>query len=174
MNFSPGQVVVHPHHGPATLKKVTTRTVNKQRRRYLMLDVHHTDLSLALPQERAEELGLRGILDAEGVQDIFALLLEPSPPVDRTWSRRIKDYTTRFNSGNVRTIAALIRDMVRRDADKGLSFGERTVLRDAKEPFIAELSLAMSVPAEEVEVLVDTAVLEGRTPQVPGALAAVS
>src|SRR5690625_3796472 len=56
LNFSPGQVVVHPHHGPATIKKVASRTIRGNRVKYLKLEVTE-ELLVSIPVEKAEEIG---------------------------------------------------------------------------------------------------------------------
>ncbi|MEE6282050.1 CarD family transcriptional regulator [Georgenia sunbinii] len=162
MNFSTGQVVVHPHHGPATIKKIFTRTIRDDRRKYLNLEVRHSDLSVAVPVELAEEMGVRPILDAAGVREIFDLLLAESEVEETVWSRRIKNNTMRLRSGDVRTIAGLIRDLTRRNTEKRLSFGEMNLLRDAMTPFVAELAISLNLTEDDVTAMVDAAVLENK------------
>src|SRR5690554_1415673 len=78
LSFSTGQVVVHPHHGPATIKKIATRTLRQERKRYLKLEVHHTELSVAVPEDRAVEIGVRPVVDRAEVIELVDVLLGPS------------------------------------------------------------------------------------------------
>jgi CarD family transcriptional regulator len=166
LNFYPGQVLVHPHHGPATVSKIATRKLAKRRQRYLKLDVHGAELSLGVPLEHAEELGVRPLLDADGLGEVFDLLLAPSGEKESVWSRRVKKNADRLRTGDIRIIAGLIRDLTRWNEEKRLSFGEAKTLRDALGPFVAELALVLGV-SEDDAAAVDVAVLEGTRPSTP-------
>lgn len=164
MNYARGQILSHPHHGPATVTKVATRNIRNRRERYLILDVHHSDLSIAVPVERAEEIGVRPVLAVDALHGIFDILTGPTGEKDSVWSRRMKNNTERLRSGDIATIAGLIRDLTRWNTDRRLSFGEMTLLRDASQPFLAELALVLSMTEDDAAGMVDAAILEGTMP----------
>lgn len=174
LNFSTGQVVVHPHHGPATVKKTFTRSIRNERKSYIRLEIPQAELSVSLPVDQAEEIGVRPVVDASGVQEIFEVLLGESEPHEKVWSRRIKANAERLRSGDLLTVAGLIRDLTRQNEEKRLAFGEMKLLRDAVAPFVAELAIVLSMSEEDVESMVDAAVLEGVRPTLPKALATAS
>lgn len=165
MKFTKGQVVVHPHHGPATVKKIASRTLRGEKKQYLTLVTHQDEMSVSVPADLAEEMGVRPLMDAKGVKQIFDILTGESSPFDKVWSRRFKDYTERLNSGDIITIAGLIRDITRRNHDSRVSYGEMGVLRDASGPLIAELALALEIDEERASQLVEEAILEGVSPK---------
>lgn len=164
MQFTKGKVVIHPHHGPSTVEKIATRNVRGEQTKYLTLLTHEGDLSVSMPTERAEELGVRRVMDLEGVRSIFDVLTDESGPHNRIWSRRFKDYTERLNSGVVATIAGLVRDLTRRNEERRISYGEMGVLREAHALLTAELALSLDRTAEQVAELVEEAVLNRVTP----------
>ncbi len=164
MKFSKGQIIVHPQHGPATVEKVSTRSIRGERKKYLTLTVRSDGMQVALPVEFADEIGVRSIIDADGVQEIFQLLVAESEPFDNVWSRRFKSYTERLRSGSLPTLAGLIRDLTRRNEEKKVSYGEANILREATATFTAELAIALKVGEEQVERMVNTAVLERTVP----------
>lgn len=175
MKFSKGQVVVHPQHGPATISQISTRTLKGTRKQYLKLTVHDDDMWVAVPVDLAEEMGVRPVLDAAGITEIFELLVAESEPFDQVWSRRFKNYTERLRSGDIRTLAGLIRDLTRRNDEKKVSYGEASLLREAVSPFVAELAIVLALPSDEVEVMVDAAVRQQRMPDLrSGAMALAS
>jgi len=167
LNFYPGQVLVHPHHGPATVSKIATRKIGTERRRYLKLDVHDTELSLGVPLEQAEEMGMRPLLDTDGLREVFDVLLAASGEKEKVWSRRVKKSADQLRSGDIRIVAGLIRDLTRWNEEKRLSFGEGKMLREALEPFVAELALVLGVSQDDAVAVVDAAVLEGTRPTFP-------
>lgn len=164
MEFSQGQIVVHPHHGPATVTEITTRMIRNEPRQYLKLEVLHSNLVVGVPLASAEEVGVRPVLDADALRDVFAILTAPSGFQENGWSRRIKANLDRLRTGDVETIAGLVRDLARRLEEKGLSLGEKDLLRDARQPLAAEIAVALSVTEAEVDVLIDDAIHQGTVP----------
>lgn len=164
MQFAKGQIVVHPHHGPATVTKLALRTVGEQRTRYLTLRIRRDDLEVSLPVERADEIGVRSVLDTEGLEHLFEILVADGQPFDKVWSRRIKDYTERLRSTDILTVAALVRDIVRQNAQKKVSYGESNLLLEGRALVAAELAVALGVAEEAVVEMIEAAVLEGVLP----------
>lgn len=128
-----------------------------------------SDLTVAIPADQADEIGIRPILDSGDVREVLDLLLAPSEPAETVWSRRIKSDTSRLRSGEVRIIAELIRDLMRRNDTKRLSFGEMSLLREAMGPFVAELAIVLSMTDDEVTAMIEAAALQGVAPTVPAA-----
>lgn len=167
MQFAKGQVVVHPHHGPATVTRLAFRTVGEQRSRYLTLRIRRDDLEVSLPVERADEIGVRSVLDAAGVQRIFETLAGPGQVFDKVWSRRVKDFTERLRSSDIFVVAGLVRDITRQNEQKKVSYGEMNLLNDARALVTAELAVALGLAEDEIGEMIEPAVLEGTLPNLP-------
>lgn len=174
MQFSKGQVLIHPQHGPATVTKVTSRVVQGERRRYLTLSVHTDGMSVALPVDATEEIGVRAVMDAARVGAVFEVLTDEGEPFDKVWSRRFKHNTERLRSGDLLKIAGLIRDVTRRDDEVKVSYGEANLLNEAKELLTAELAIALRVTEERAVELVESAVRERLVPELGKRLALAS
>lgn len=164
MRFSTGSVVVHPHHGPARVAGTFSRTVRGEEVRYVQLVVDHKDLELSVPVDKAAELGIRPPMTMTQVRRVFDRLVAKSGHQESQWSRRIKHDVDRLNSGDPMTLAALVRDLLRREDDKGLSLGERDLLREARRPIVDELRIVLGRSGEETVAAVEAAVLRGERP----------
>jgi CarD family transcriptional regulator len=125
---------------------------------YLTLDVHANNLTVSVPIENAARIGLREILDAQQMESLLAVLSAPTGFEESQWSRRIKDNREKLKTGTMLTIAAIVRDLSRRESNKGLSPAEREMLRDASRPLVIEISLALKISAEEAQAVLDSAV----------------
>src|SRR5690625_7581232 len=88
-------------------------------------------MSVAVPVDLADEMGVRPLMDSKGVKEIFEILTGESSPFDKVRSRRFKDYTERLNSGDVITTAGLVRDIMRRNHENRGPYGEMGGLRGA-------------------------------------------
>ncbi|WP_066581667.1 CarD family transcriptional regulator [Cellulomonas timonensis] len=168
MQFSEGQTVIHPHHGPATITQMVDRTINGTSRRYVHLQVHQTSLEVAVPLDTAEEVGLRPVYAESQAHELIAVLRAPSGEQEENWSRRFKANQEKLRVGELNMTAEVVRDLTRRQEERGLSTGEKEMLQSARQPVLAELALSLSLDETEVDRLVDTAV-RGEEPDPVGA-----
>lgn len=174
MHFSKGQVLIHPQHGPATVTMVASRTIHGERRRCLTLSVHTDGMSVSLPVDAAEEIGVRPVMDRARLTTVFGVLAQEGEPFDKVWSRRFKHNTERLRSGDLLKVAGLIRDVTRRDDEVRVSYGEANLLRQAMELLTAELAIALRVTPERAVALVESAVREQVVPELGEDLALAS
>lgn len=163
VQFTEGKTVVHPHHGPATIKSIVTRKFRGTPTQYLCLEVHANRMSVSLPVDKAEEVGLREVLDAEGCQALFAVLSNSSDQQEEAWSRRFKANMERLRIGELSSTAEVVRDLTRRLDSVGLSQGEKDQLRHARGLIATEVALANSIDEEAAGELVDAVILGRET-----------
>lgn len=174
MQMNKGQVLIHPQHGPATVTKVTSRVIQGERRQYVILQVHTDGMSVSLPVDAAEEIGVRAVMDETLVREVFAELAAEGEPFDKVWSRRFKHNTERLRSGDLLKIAGLIRDVTRRDDEVRVSYGEAGLLQDGKDLLTAELAIALGVTPERALEVVESAVRDRAVPKLGEGLALAS
>jgi len=159
MKFVDGKTVVHPHHGPATVTGVVDRKVGGTRREYVELRVHQNELEVMVPLDQAEEIGLRRVSTRKEIDEILAVLHAPTGEQSTVWSRRMKANQDKLRSGDLLVTAEVLRDLLRRQEEKGISTGERELLRTASRPVLAEIALVLSLDEEEAEAVLHAAVL---------------
>jgi CarD family transcriptional regulator len=159
MRFTAGQTVIHPHHGPATVIEVFDRTMKGEVRHYLGLEAHRSTLRVAVPVEKVDEVGLRRVASETQARELLEVLRGPSDVMEETWSRRFKANQEKLRLGNLLVTAGVVRDLMRREAERGLSAGEKGMLRHAEQPVLAELALSLSLADGDVEDLLRSTVL---------------
>jgi len=142
MNFVVGETVVYPHHGAATIQDIFKRTVKGEEKTYLELRVAQGDLIIKVPAENVDLVGVRDVVDKKGLEKVFSVLREPYVEEPTNWSRRFKANGEKLASGDVIRVAEVVRDLSRRDTDKGLSAGEKRMLLKARQILVSELALA--------------------------------
>jgi len=155
MTFSVGQTVVYPHHGAATIEDVTTRVIRGEEQVYLKLRVAQGDLTIEVPAQNVDLVGVREAVDADGLQRVFDVLRDPKDEEPANWSRRFKANVEKLASGDVLKVAEVVRDLSRRDAERGLSTGEKRMLTKARQILVSELALAEQVSEPEAEAMLD-------------------
>ena len=158
MAFKVGDKVVYPHHGAAVIEGTDTITLaDGAKTKYFVLRMTHGDLMLKVPQDKAEEIGMRYPISKEDVEDVFEVLAKKDVREPTNWSRRFKNHQEKLKSGDVYQVAEVVRNLALRDADKGLSAGEKRMLTKARQILVSELTFALSVTEEEAEKKLDEA-----------------
>ena len=142
MNFAVGETVVYPHHGAAEIQAIKQRTIRGEEKTYLKLKVAQGDLTIEVPADNVDLVGVRDVVDQEGLEKVFAVLRAPYIEEPTNWSRRYKANVEKLASGDVIRVAEVVRDLSRRDTDKGLSAGEKRMLHKARQILVSELALA--------------------------------
>lgn len=155
MIFEVGETVVYPHHGAATIIKVTNRTIKGVEKKYVKLEMHEGDLIVELPVDNLEDVGVRDVIDQTGVEAVYEVLRAETVEEPGNWSRRFKANTEKMGSGDVLRISEVVRDLWRRDKERGVSAGEKAMLAKARRNLISELLLALHLSAEETEAVLD-------------------
>jgi CarD family transcriptional regulator len=150
-SFDVGDKVVYPHHGAAVIEKREKKEVFGETREYLVLRVAYGDLTLMVPCDNTEEVGLREVINDEEVEEVFAVLRKKEARMPTNWSRRYKNHVEKLKSGDVYQVAEVVRNLSIRDKDKGLSAGEKRMLGKARQILVSELTFAINVSEEEAE-----------------------
>ena len=161
MTFDVGDKVVYPHHGAATIEKREKKEAFGEKRDYLVLRLAYGDLTLMVPADNTEEVGLREVINDEEVEEVFAVLRKKEARMPTNWSRRFKNHVEKLKSGDIYQVAEVVRNLSLREADKGLSAGEKRMLARARQILVSELTFALNVDEETAEARLDD-VLAGR------------
>jgi CarD family transcriptional regulator len=155
MGFKVGDTVVYPHHGAALVEAIETRTVRGEEREYLVLRVQQGDLTVKVPVDNVEDVGVRDVVSQEGLDRVYGVLRQPYTEEPTNWSRRYKANLEKLASGDVIKVAEVVRDLWRREKDRGLSAGEKRLLAKAKHILISEVKLAEKTNEDQAEAILD-------------------
>lgn len=155
MVFKVGETVVYPHHGAALIEAIETRTIKGEEKQYLVLRVAQGDLTVRVPADNAEVVGVRDVVSEDGLNHVFDVLRTPHTDEPTNWSRRYKANLEKLASGDVNKVAEVVRDLWRREKERGLSAGEKRMLAKARQILVSELALAESTDESKAEVLLD-------------------
>jgi len=155
--FDIGDKVVYPHHGAAIVERREVKEAFGQKREYLVLRLAYGDLTLMVPADNTEGVGLREVINDEEVEEVFAVLRKKEARMPTNWSRRYKNHSEKLRSGDIYQVAEVVRNLSIRDKDKGLSAGEKRMLSRARQILVSELTFALDVDEETAEHRLDEA-----------------
>lgn len=155
MTFKVGETVVYPHHGAALIEAIESRVIKGEERKYLVLKVTQGDLTVRVPADNVDLVGVRDVVNQEGLDRVFEVLRAPHTEEPTNWSRRYKANLEKLASGDVIKVAQVVRDLWRRERDRGLSAGEKRMLAKARQILVSELALAEHTNEDKAESLLD-------------------
>ena len=155
MGFKVGDKVVYPHHGAAIIEKREKRVAFGEKKEYLILKLAYGDLTLMVPADNTEGVGLREVINDEEVEEVFAVLRKKEARMPTNWSRRYKANLEKLASGDVIKVAEVVRDLWRRERERGLSAGEKRMLAKARQILVSELALAENTNEDKAEAILD-------------------
>jgi CarD family transcriptional regulator len=155
MTFTVGDTVVYPHHGAALIEAIEKRVIKGVERDYLVLRVAQGDLTVRVPSDNVDLVGVRDVVNQEGLDRVFDVLRQPYTEEPTNWSRRYKANLEKLASGDVIKVAEVVRDLWRRERERGLSAGEKRMLAKARQILVSELALAENTNEDKAEAILD-------------------
>ena len=153
--FDVGDKVVYPHHGAGTVVSKETRVVLGNEREYLTIKILHNDMTVNVPTENAEKVGLRWVIDQQMVEVVVKALSGGSTEMPKNWNRRFKHNRDKMKTGDILELAEVVRNLSLRDHEKGLSTGEKQMFVKAKKILASELMYAKDMTEEEAAAWLD-------------------
>jgi len=147
--FKVGDKVVYPHHGAGTVVKKEKREVLGEKREYLTIKILHNDMTVNVPSDNAEQVGLRQVIDEEMVKKVTKALTGGGTAMPKNWNRRFKHNRDKMKTGDIFELAEVVRNLSLRDHEKGLSTGEKQMFVKAKKILASELMYAKGLDEDE-------------------------
>ena len=164
VEFAIGDSVVYPHHGAGQVVRKEVKEVLGERREYLTIKILHNDMTVMVPTANAARAGLRRVIDEDTVKKVLAVLEDECSEMPKNWNRRFKHNRDKIKTGDVYELAEVVRNLAIREAEKGLSTGEKQMFTRARKILASELMYALEMTAEQVEVHLDSLLLDSSGP----------
>jgi CarD family transcriptional regulator, regulator of rRNA transcription len=163
--YKVGDKVVYPHHGAGTVVKREKREVLGEKREYLTIKILHNDMTVNVPAENAERVGLRKVIDEEAVKKVVKYLTSGGTEMPKNWNRRFKHNRDKMKTGDIFELAEVVRNLALRDGEKGLSTGEKQMYVKAKKILASELMYAKTLSEDEALEWLEETLTNGAKPK---------
>ncbi|HHU05176.1 MAG TPA: CarD family transcriptional regulator [Clostridiales bacterium] len=155
--FHIGDMIAHPLHGAGVIEDIEEKTINGVTREYYVLRMPVGGMVVLIPVENSEEIGVRPILTEEQADKVIASMSDIEVEMDQNWNRRYRENMMRLKSGDLIEVARVIKGLMFREVERGLSTGERKMLRSAKQILISEIVLSKNSTYDEIEARINEA-----------------
>ncbi len=172
--FRVGDKVVYPHHGAGTVVKKEAREVLGEKREYLTIKILHNDMTVQVPCDNVDKVGLRKVIDEQMVNVVVKALTGNGTQMPKNWNRRFKHNRDKMKTGDILELAEVVRNLALRDHEKGLSTGEKQMFVKAKKILASELMYAKGMDETEAAAWLDEVLATGNGTKKKAKAAAVA
>ena len=149
--FSIGDYVVHPMHGAGQIEDIVEEKVAGVKKKYYVFNMPASSLVLKIPTSSAGVVGIRNVITESEADELMKAIPSLTVETNANWNKRYQENLSRLKSGDLYEVAKVIKSLVQRESQRGLSTGERKMLYNAKQIIISEIVLAKRSGYQDVE-----------------------
>ena len=148
-SFRPGDHIVYPAHGVGRVMGVEKQAVAGLDLDVFVISFEQDKMTLRVPTTKARSCGMRPLASSAVVNDALKTL-QGRARIKRTmWSRRAQEYEAKINSGDLVSIAEVVRDLHRGGDQPEQSYSERQLYESALDRMARELAAVEKIAREE-------------------------
>jgi CarD family transcriptional regulator len=155
-SFQVDQKVVYPSQGVGVIKSIETKEFKNDKIPYYVIYLEVTDMTIMVPVDKAEPLGIRAIVPKDEALKALELISEDYEPIPSDWKLRYQMNLDLLKKGSVTDIASIVRSLYHRSKVKELPILERKLYDSALKLLEDEVSFSLRKPKEEVEAMIFT------------------
>lgn len=156
-----GDKIVYPMHGAGVIEGIEYKEILGEKQQYYILKFPAGGMKVMVPTKNVESIGIREVIPRQEVKKVVEVLGNHNTSMPDNWNKRYRLNLDKIKSGNIYEVADVVRDLMIRERDKGLSSAERKMLNNARQILISELMLSTSAEESEIVQLVDETTLNG-------------
>ncbi len=153
--FNVGDKIVYPMHGAGVIESIEEREILGHKQNYYVMKMPVGDMKVMIPTLNVAGIGIREIIESRDVDKVFEILQDQNVNVTNNWNKRYRENMSKIKSGNIYEVADVVRILMIREREKGLSTGERKMLNSARQILISELVLAGDTDQIEIEMVIN-------------------
>lgn len=147
-DFKVNDKIVYPAHGVGVIEAIERQDIVGVTIEVFVIRFDHEKLTLRVPTEKAKAVGMRGLSDVPFVDKTIDVL-QGRARIKRTmWSRRAQEYEAKINSGNLQSVAEVVRDLYRAPEQPEQSYSERQLFEAALDRMAREVAAVKKINLE--------------------------
>lgn len=163
--FKVGDKVVYPMHGAGLIEAIEEKEILGETQQYYVMHMPVGNVKVMVPLAKVKSVGIREIIDEQGANRVIELLKSEQDIEKASWNHRYRINMNKMKSGDIYELAVVVRSLILRDDERGLSTGERKMLDDARQMLVSELVLATEMSEEQVSALLNDVTEQNKEPQ---------
>ena len=161
--FGVGDKIVHPMHGAGVIDSITEEKVGRDMIQFYVFKMPVSGLTLKIPTANSEMIGIRAVSDRATIEKVLEEIPKLSVDMTTNWNHRYRENMEHIKSGDLLQVSGVIKALMHRDGERGLSTGERKMLHNARQILLSEIVLAENVAYADAEARVNAAMMAKET-----------
>lgn len=157
LDFNPGDYVVYPAHGVGNITTVETQEVAGTDIELFVINFEKDKMTLRVPTAKAKSTGMRSLASKDTVLSALTTLKGKARIKRTMWSRRAQEYEAKINSGDLISIAEVVRDLHRATGQPEQSYSERQLYEAALDRMAREVAVVEKIDEDQAIKRVETA-----------------
>jgi CarD family transcriptional regulator len=149
--FAKGDKVVYGMHGVGVVDGIETIPIEGKSQRFYVIDLSISEMTVKIPVEKAQELGMRGVIDKREIPKVIRILRSRPTAMNQDWKKRYQDNLERIKSGSIFEVTEVARNLYKRNQRKELSVLERKLYENAYQLIVGEIALTKGIEVSEAE-----------------------
>ena len=138
--FKANEFIVYPAHGVGRIVGIEEQEIAGMSLELFVINFEKEKLTLRVPTGKLESVGMRKLADDAVVKKSMEILKGRARIKRTMWSRRAQEYVAKINSGDLVSIAEVVRDLYRSEAQPEQSYSERQLYEDALDRMAREIA----------------------------------
>ena len=162
--FAVNEHVVYPIQGVGEIQAIEKRMFRENEVLYYDIYFETPDMTVMVPVENAESIGLRKIVSSKEALKALELLNKEYEQANTDWKTRNQQNLDLLKKGTISDIAQVVKTLYDRSTSKELPIQERKLFDNASKLLIDEISLALKKSKKESETMIFEKLEGGRKP----------
>ncbi len=154
--FKMGEYVVYPAHGVGQIVAIEEQEVAGFKLELFVIAFEKDKMTLRVPTAKALTVGMRKLAEEAMVERAMETIAGRARVKRTMWSRRAQEYEAKINSGDILSIAEVVRDLHRSEAQPEQSYSERQLYESALDRMVREIAAVNRVTEPEAAKLIET------------------
>jgi CarD family transcriptional regulator len=169
--FRKGDAVVYPAHGVGRIDRVGFEEIAGHRLNLIHISFDENQMTLRVPVAQARAAGLRKLASRKQLAEALTRVRGRPRASRLMWAKRAQEYLTKINSGDLASLAEVVRDLQSAGDGSGSSFSQRNLFELALDRLAAEFAAVNQTAKVDAVAQLNQALLEARTSVAQPALA---
>jgi len=147
--FKGGENIVYPTHGVGRILTIEKFQYDLVEEQLYVIQFFQDKLTIRVPFSKAKLIGLRNITSKPSITRTLSILKQKPKIKKAMWSRRAQEYDQKINSGDIKLLSEVVRDLFRKDDQTEQSYSERQMFQVAFERYAREFAISSDMKFEE-------------------------
>lgn len=149
-----GDRIVYPLYGAGTVISIEERDILGEKKKYYFLEILNENAPVMLPVDTCEKIGVRPLMSKSEIEEIFSYIASYDDITGENWNKTYRINMDKLKSGDLKQVGEVLKYLIKREALKHLSAGEKKMLNHAKQMLYSEMIFISDISYDEADSIV--------------------